>query len=105
METKELEAAFKALFHRELERLQSHFPGSHCSIQMDGIVWSSGPIALGIKAYQADLGWTESYKSVADAVDELVRSKSRRAERIREEIARKQAEVERLEAGEAATAH
>ena len=105
METKELEAAFKALTLAELERLQSHFPGSHCSIDISVAGWSSGSPDFNVKAYQADLGWTEYYMHVADAVDELVRSKSRRAERLREEIARKQAEVERLEAGEAAAAH
>ena len=98
MKSHEIEAAYKAHLLQCLETLQAHFPGTHCSIQVATTAYSVGPPDLTIKAYQTDLGWTEDYRTAAEAVDELVRSKPKRAERIRAELERKQAELSRLEA-------
>lgn len=98
MKSHEIEEAYKAHLLQCLETLQAHFPGTHCSINIAMNAYSVGPPDMTIKAYQTDLGWTKDYRTAEEAVGELVRSKSKRVERIRAELERKQAELSRLEA-------
>ena len=97
MNTQELEAAFMAHLGEQLARLDEAFRGSSCSISGKADNFDPTGHRMLFRAYQKDLGLTEEYPSAASAVESLISMKERRAQLIREDIARQQAELQRME--------
>lgn len=97
MNTQELEAAFKAHLSEQLARLDEAFRGSPCSISVKADNFDPTGHRVLFRAYQKDLGHTEEFPTAASAVESLLSMKSLQAERIRANIARQQAELQRME--------